>query len=231
MPSPEMRQRLDQHGLIGPFPLSASARDALQPLIEAAAAEDNPRNLHARLPLAQLVISDAAISGLVKQLFGSGYKLWRTNFFRRDPGAPHPGVAIHHDKHFQFGEAAIDFDELGDHLSIVIGLDSIDARNGCFLYLPGSHRGQPPGMVRDTRPFEQRPLEDHFPKIPPSLQNQFQELALPAGSFCLFHSALLHGSSPSGGEAGRTSMVARFVRSNCTIPANCAEAHEIMDYC
>ena len=231
MTSLDLREQLDQHGLIGPFSLSEPAHASLPQLIAAAAIEPNPRNLHARLPLAQTVISDAAISGLVQQLFGSGYQLWRTNFFRRDAGAPHPGVALHHDKHFQSAEAAIDFLELGDHLSIVIGLDAIDARNGCFLYLPGSHRGQPAGMLRDTRPFEQRPLEDHFPEIPVPLLNQLLELALPAGSFCLFHSALLHGSSPSGGDAGRTSMVARLVRSTCTIPANCAEAREIMDYC
>lgn len=231
MPSLDLRQRLDQHGLIGPFLLSASALDQLQPLIEAAAAEANPRNLHARLPLAQLVISDSAITSMVKELFQPGYQLWRTNFFRRDPGVPHPGVELHHDKHFQSGDSTIDFFELGDHLSIVIALNIINASNGCFLYLPGSHRGQPPGMVRDKRPFEQRPLEDHFPTIPPSLHHQFEELALPAGSFCLFHSALLHGSRPSGGVAGRMSMVGRLVRSNCTIPVNCADVHEVMNFC
>ena len=143
----------------------------------------------------------------------------------------HPGVPLHHDKHFQSAELPIDFDELGSHLSIVISLDLIDATNGCFTFLPGSHHGLLPGFVRDTRPFEQRPLEDHFPPIPSSLLCNIQEIELPPASFCLFHSALLHGSNPSSGEFGRTSMVARLVRNECVIPTNCAVPDEIFFYC
>ena len=229
--SPDLRHQLDSIGLIGPYALSASPSGDLQRLIAAAAADQNPRNLHARLPLAKQIITDSSITRLVADLFGSGYQLWRTNFFSRQPGEPHPGVALHHDKHFQTGNALVDFDELGDHLSVVIGLDTIDASNGRFVYLPGSHHGAPPGMMRDPRPFELRPLEDHFPVVPPELAQQVVELSLPEGSFCLFHSALLHGSRPSEGRAGRTSMVARLVRRHCTIPANCADPAEICFYC
>ena len=229
--SPDLRQQLDSTGLIGPFPLSAAPSEGLQLLIDAALNAQNPRNLHARFPLAKQIIADHAITSLVVDLFGSGYQLWRTNFFSRQPGSPHPGVAIHHDKHFQNGTERVSFDELGDHLSVVIALDSIDSRNGRFVYLPGSHKGSPAGMKRDSRPFELRPIEDHFPDIPLELAEHFEELNLPAASFCLFHSALLHGSRPSDGEAGRTSMVGRLVRSHCMIPANCAEPEEICLYC
>ena len=229
--SPDLRHQLDSTGLIGPFALSASPAGDLQSLIDAAAADQNPRNLHARLPLAKQIITDRAITRLVVDLFGSGYQLWRTNFFSRQPGAPHPGVAFHHDKHFQSGNALVNFDELSDHLSVVIGLDSIDASNGRFVYVPGSHHGVLAGMTRDPRPFAHRPLEDHFPAVPLQLAEQAQELSLPAGSFCLFHSALLHGSRPSAGEAGRTSMVARLVRRHCQIPVNCAAPEEVCFYC
>ena len=229
--SPDLRQQLDSTGLIGPFPLSAVSSDELQLLIDAAVMEQNPRNLHARLPLAKQIITDHSITSLVVDLFGSGYRLWRTNFFSRQLGAPHPGVAIHHDKHFQNGNSLVNFDELGDHLSVVIALDAIDSRNGRFVYLPGSHNGSPSGMNRDPRPFELRPIDDHFPDVPLELVEQLEELSLPAASFCLFHSALLHGSRPSDGEAGRTSMVGRLVRSHCMIPANCAEPEEICLYC
>ena len=230
-PSPDLRKQLDRTGLIGPFALSALPSGDLQRLIAAAAADQNPRNLHARFPLAKQIITDSSITSLVVDLFGSGYLLWRTNFFSRQPGVSHPGVALHHDKHFQTGNTLVDFDELGDHLSVVIGLDTIDVSNGRFVYLPGSHYGAPAGMIRDTRPFELRPLEDHFPVVPPELAEQAVELSLPAGSFCLFHSALLHGSRPSAGKAGRTSMVARLVRRHCTIPINCADPAEICFYC
>ena len=116
--SPDLRQQLDSTGLIGPFPLLAAPSEQVQLLIDAAVNAQNPRNLHARFPLAKQIITDHAITSLVVDLFGSGYHLWRTNFFSRQPGLPHPGVAVHHDKHFQDGNALVDFDELGDHLSI-----------------------------------------------------------------------------------------------------------------
>ena len=229
--SPDLRQQLDNTGLIGPFPLSAPPSEELQLLIDAAVNAQNPRNLHARFPLAKQIITDSAIITLVAGLFGSGYQLWRTNFFSRKSGVPHPGVAIHHDKHFQNGSELVNFEELGDHLSVVIALDAIDSRNGRFVYLPGSHNGAPAGMNRDSRPFELRPIEDHFPDVPLEHANHFEELNLPAASFCLFHSALLHGSRPSDGEAGRTSMVGRLVRTHCVIPANRAQPEEICLYC
>lgn len=227
----DVRSRLDHDGLVGPLALSPASADLLNPLITAAAQEENPRNLHARCDLATRVIHDAAIKTCVLDLFGSGYRLWRTNFFRREAGTRHPGVQLHHDKHFQSGSAAIDFQELGEHLSIVIALDTIDARNGCFRYLLGSHCGSLPGVARDTRPFEQRPLSDHFLSLPPELEAQVEEILLPAGSYCLFHSALLHGSSPSEGLLGRTSMVARLVSNRCVIPPDCASADDIVPFC
>ena len=231
MTSTDVRSRLDHQGLVGPFELSAASADLLNPLAVAAAHEANPRNLHSRSALASCLIHDAAIKTCVLDLYGTGYRLWRTNFFRREPGNPHPGVEFHHDKHFQSGSVPVDFHELGDHLSIVIALDIIDARNGCFRYLPGSHCGGLSGVARDTRPFEQRSLSDHFLSLPPELETQVQEIVLPAGSFCLFHSALLHGSSPSEGLLGRTSMVARLAGNRCVIPPDCASAADIVPFC
>lgn len=230
-PTPDLRHRLDINGLIGPFPLSDVTPSDLQQLINIASLEHNPRNLHARLPLANQIITDHSIVSLVSALFGSGYLLWRTNFFMRHPGSPHHGVPLHHDKHFQSGSELVDFTELGDHLSVVIGLDTINSSNGRFVYLPGSHYGSLPGITRDPRPFEKRPIENHFPSLPSDLLPLVQELNLPAGSFCLFHSALLHGSRPSEGQKGRTSMVARLVRRHCQIPADCATPDEICFYC
>ena len=228
---PNLRHRLDSNGLIGPFALSDASPSDLQELIHIATLDQNPRNLHARHSLANQIIADSSIARLVTQLFGSGYQLWRTNFFTRQPGVLHEGVPLHHDKHFQSGNKLVDFTELGDHLSVVIGLDTIDSSNGRFVYLPGSHYGSVPGITRDPRPFEKRPLKNHFPSLPSDLLPLVQELNLPAGSFCLFHSALLHGSRPSEGHNGRTSMVARLVRMHCQIPADCATPDEICFYC
>jgi len=217
-------------GLYGPVPLSRSGQLLLAPLI-AAASSRLKRNLHSHSELAREVICDPTIRDSVRELFGGGYNLWRTNFFQRQRGATHAGVAWHHDKHFQDGDSPVDFTEVGDHISIVIALDQIDHRNGPFQYIPGSFSGALAGTSRDTRPYHQRPPSDHFPALPAALTAQAVVLPIPAGHFCLFHSALLHGSTPSDGAAARTSMVGRLARSHCHIPTALAAPHEVIDFC
>ena len=107
MHSPNLRTRLDRDGLIGPFQLSASTHSLLQPLTEVSTSTTSPRNLHATNPIALQVIRDFHIINLVRSLFGSGYSLWRTNFFHRQIGLSHPGVPLHHVKHFVVRPEAI----------------------------------------------------------------------------------------------------------------------------
>jgi len=229
------RAILDSEGLIGPFSLSADGLACLVPLLSQVSqqVDENidPRNLHERSDMARAVISDVAIRMLVSRLFGAGYRLWRTNFFQRQSGSPHPGVAWHHDKHFQHADNPIDFQECGAHLSLVIALDAIDQSNGCFRYIPATHLGELSGFQRDCRPFDQRPISDHFLSLPASLETTAVELSIPAGHFCLFHSALLHGSSPSAGDRARTSMVGRLVRRDCLIPTSCARHDQVLTFC
>ena len=224
-------QALGTAGLAGPWPLSAQALPHLQALVLEAGAAADKRNLHTTSAVARQVIADGAIREKVRDLFGSGLRLWRTNFFQRQRGQVHPGVGWHHDKHFQDGDAPVDFEEVGDHVSILIGLDQIDQRNGPFHYIPGSFRGALAGCRRDTRPFSQRPIEAHFLQLPEALLNQVVQITIPAGHFCLFHSALLHGSAPSAGLSARTSMVGRLARQHCRIPADCASADQVMPFC
>lgn len=218
-------------GLAGPWPLSSTALSCLQPLVEEASAAADKRNLHVSSALARLVITDLAIRDRVQQLCGDGYQLWRTNFFQRHLGQVHSGVAWHHDKHFQDGDVLVDFSEVGDHISIVIGLDRIDRRSGPFHYIPASYQGELPGLKRDTRPFAQRPIEAHFLELPAQLEEHARQIVIPSGHFCLFHSALLHGSAVSSGLAARTSMVGRLVRQHCRVPFDCATAEEVIPFC
>ena len=218
-------------GLFGPVPLSRPGQLLLQPLIAAATTAASPCNLHSHCELAREVICDSAIRQSVGQLFGGGYQLWRTNFFHRSAGSPHPGVGWHHDKHFQSADGPVDFSEIGDHISIVIALNQIDQRNGPFQYIPGSFTAALPGYHRDTRPYHKRRLEEHFPALPAELTAMAVLMPIPAGHFCLFQSALLHGSAPSEGAASRTSMVGRLVRSHCQIPESCAEPRNVILFC
>ena len=217
-------------GLFGPATLSAPGQLLLLPMIDAAA--DGPKcNLHSHSELARKVICDPAIRASVRQLFGGGYQLWRTNFFERQAGIAHPGVGWHHDKHFQDGDLPVDFAEAGDHISIVIALNKIDHSNGSFQYIPGSFGATISGCGRDSRPYHQRPAADHFLQLPEAVAAQAVLLQIPAGHFCLFHSALLHGSIASDGAAARTSMVGRLVRNHCAIPAASATAADVIPFC
>ena len=209
--------------------LSSDSVDLLPQLVKLLQVR-NPRNLHSKHSIVRSVLRDSNILSLISDLFPGEYLLWRTNFFCRHSGHFHDGIPLHHDKHFQSGAQALDFYELGAHLSLIIALDDIDESNGCFQFLPGSHYGLLEGLSRDTRPFELRPLSDHFPDIPSSQSSRIRSLNMPRGTFCLFHSALLHGSSPSSGLSSRISMVARLVRSSCVIPDNCANRADIFSY-
>lgn len=221
----------DRHGLHGPFRLSADAPATRRALIQEGTACDNKMNLHASSSSALRLIHDTAIVEKVVEIFGTGYKLWRTNFFQRHQGTPHAGVAWHHDKHFQDGDAQINYHETGDHISILIALDDMDADSGLFHYIPGSHIGELPDYQRDPRPYASRPPQDHFPTLPESVLSQAAQMEIPRLHFCLFHSALLHHTAPSDGKKDRISMIGRLARLHCNIPEVYASTENILPYC
>ena len=230
MISSSLLSLLNKRGILGPFSLSASSLLYLAELKDLSFSTTNYRNLHSEHLTVRSVLMDSNISDLVSALFGCKFFLWRSNFFHRDSGHMHPGVPLHHDKHFQSGDSEINFYEIGKHLSLIIALDEINESNGAFIYIPGSHYGCPGRITRDVRPFEMRPLADHFPDLPSHFSSQVNSINIPAGNFCIFHSALLHGSAPSAGLSGRTSMVGRLVTDDCVIPQNCAEQVDIFPY-
>ncbi|MDC3010846.1 phytanoyl-CoA dioxygenase family protein [Synechococcus sp. AH-736-G21] len=171
---------------------------------------------------------------MVCKLFGQGYILWRTNCFHRSPNKldEHSGVPMHHDKHFQDGESTVDFEEIGQHLSIIIALDNINSSNGLFSYIPQSMTNLN-SFIRDTRPYHRRTIDDHFPSIPKHLMIQSKLMPIPRNHFCLFHSGLLHGSvqSQKPCEAGRTSFVGRIAKRKCKVPSELATSADIVSFC
>jgi ectoine hydroxylase-related dioxygenase (phytanoyl-CoA dioxygenase family) len=218
-------------GLYGPFPLSSEGGERVDALIEEVAVQQDKMNLHVTSMLALQVIRDREIVKQVRSLFGVGFRLWRTNFFQRQSGEAHPGVSWHHDKHFQDGDAELDYLELGDHVSILIALDSMSHDSGLFHYIPGSHTGPLFGCPRDRRPYWRRPLTDHFLALPDALVSNAAQLSIPAAHFCLFHSALLHSTAPSDGTKARLSMVGRLVSRRCRVPEPCAAEEQIVPFC
>lgn len=224
--------RLKALGLAGPWPISPLGLEYVHVVNEQASCTPNPRNLHCHSASALALILDIKIIEKVRLLCGENYLLWRTNFFRREAGAIHSGVSWHHDKHFQTSDQKIDFTELGNHFSVILALDTINFQNGIFQFIPASHLLQSADyFTRDTRPYFTRPFSDHFYDLPPDVEASCVQVSIPSGHFCLFHSALLHGSAASEGLIPRTSMVARLVKANCVIPLECAKPEEVRLFC
>lgn len=230
----EAARRLDSDGITSPLPLSAIGQCLTEALKLYVGGLGGYQNIHVKSELAREIITDSEIRNLFYELFGSGYNLWRSNCFHRNPNKRdgHNGVPIHHDKHFQSGESMVNFDELGDHLSIIIALDDINSDNGLFSYIPNSMISLA-DYERDTRPFHRRSISDHFINLPKHLIHQIKLMPIPRNHFCLFHSGLLHGSiqSQKPDLASRTSFVGRVAKNTCQVPAELAKESEIIRFC
>lgn len=222
---------LSHVGLAGPWPLSSISTSNIINLTSTRQSFSTPQNIHLANDAARSLIHDPAIIDKVSFHFGTGYRLWRTNLFQRFPGNFHPGVGWHHDKHFQSANIDIDFSEFGHHLSVLIALDQIDLSNGIFQYLPASHIGYNPQFMRDSRPYHLRPYQDHYLPITADTSSTAIQMLIPKAHFCLFHSALIHGSASSIGKYGRTSMVGRLAHTSCSIPPELCDPQEVIEYC
>ena len=234
IPSLSSAERLASDGITSPLPLSAIGQCLTESLILYIESLGGYKNIHVKSELAREIITDSKIRSLFYELFGSGYNLWRSNCFHRSPNNlnSHSGVPMHHDKHFQNGDSLVDFDELGDHVSIIIALDDINSSNGLFSYIPNS-------MIpidsykRDSRPYHKRLNSEHFLELPKRLILQTKLMAIPRNHFCLFHSGLLHGSiqSQNPEHAAHISLVGRVAKKTCEVPSELAVKSEIIRFC
>ena len=85
-----------------------------------------------------------------------------------------------------------------DIVTALLFLDDIDASNGALTVVPGSHRG-PIHSLFDGERFAGA--------IDPAVEDEMKGRSLPcygsAGSVCLMHTALLHGSAANAGAQSR----------------------------
>ena len=219
------RQALDWLGYTAPLPLSEPERaDAV--LTATTLTAGYARNPHLRNEAIFHLLEDEGLRTAIRRLCGPRFRLWRSAYFRKVQGSGE--IGWHHDKHFfSDGVDNIRLDEIGTHYSILFALTDIVPSTGVLEVIPGTHRPMP-GLDRDERPFHQRPPESHILKdLPQHVVAQARPVPIPAGSFLVFHSALLHRSQPHAGGVDRLGLAIRLVRDGIDVPSELAEPDDV----
>ena len=180
----------DLLGYSAPMPLAEPARAEV-----ASAEHDGERpyvgNPHTTSAAVRSLFADPGLVAQVRALCGPNLKLWRSVFFLKKPGAAE--IGWHHDKHFYRGEENdVRFDEIGTHFSVLFALTEIAQTAGMIQVVPGTH-ADTALLPRDPRPVHLRPKEEHIlNNLPQPVLDNVRSVPIPAGSFLVFHSALLH---------------------------------------
>ena len=184
------------------------------------------RNPHVRNEAIFHLLADPGLRAAIRGLCGHNYRLWRSAYFRKASGSGE--IRWHHDKHFYAeGVDDIRLDEIGTHYSVLFGLTDIVQSTGLLQVIPGSHRPIS-GVQRDVRLYHLRPPEAHFlTELPDHITARARPVPIPAGSFLVFHSALLHRSLPHAGGADRLGLAIRLVRDGIGIPSALAEPDDV----
>lgn len=174
------------------------------------------RNPHVDNPRVVELLQDPMLETVIEDLCGPGYMLWRSAFFAKSVGAGE--IGWHHDKHFQDGDADVQYDGLRSHISVFFGLTEVTQRNGMLELIPGTHRPVD-DLERDVRPYHLRPPQEHLLNNLPDRFLRFRRaLPVPAGSFFVFHSSILHRSAAHAGGTERLGLAIRLVKSDNVIP-------------
>ena len=222
------KNALDKLGYTAPLPLSEPARSAVV-LNENADQYSYTRNPHTSQSSVRHMLSDPGLVQYVTALCGPNLRLWRSAFFSKSEGSGE--IGWHHDKHFFSDEAEdIRLDEIGTHYSVLFGLTQIDQTTGMLEVLSGTHTSSD-ALQRDTRPYHKRPANEHILKdLPGSILSNRRPIPIPANSFLIFHSALLHHSLPHNGGGARLGLAIRLIAPDLTIPKELADPADIMPF-
>ncbi len=136
------------------------------------------------------VMRNAGTVDMVNDLIGPNLKLHHCKINLKLPGSD-TTVAYHQD--FLFTPHTND-----DVVTTLLMLDDVTEENGCLRVVPGSHRGPLISLFRDgvftgaVSPAEEaRLLSESIP------------ITGEAGSVCLMHTRLAHGSAPNGSDRSR----------------------------
>ena len=133
---------------------------------------------------------NAAMTDMVNQLIGPNLKFHHCKINLKLPGSD---TTVHYHQDFLFTPHTND-----DAVTALLMLDDVTEENGCLRVVPGSHRGPMLSLYQDGRfvgavsgSEEERLLAESIP------------VTGKAGSVCLMHTRLAHGSAPNGSDRSR----------------------------
>ena len=143
------------------------------------------------------VVRNSAVPDMVADLVGPDVKFHHCKINLKLPGS-HTVVDYHQD--FAYTPHTND-----DVVTALIMLDDVTAENGALMVVPGSHRGPVHSLFEGAR-FTGR--------IDPSQWPGFKAAEVPAigpaGSVCLMHTRVVHGSEANRTRAPRTLYIAVY---------------------
>jgi hypothetical protein len=146
-----------------------------------------------------------AVLSEVARVAGPDLLLWRTTFWVKDPRASR--IEWHQDTYKKEGLGARGI------VTAWIAIDDVQTENAVQL-IAGSHKSVLPqsafqqpeylAALRESSALPHPPVGDEMPTV----------MALPPGTFFVFHQLILHGSPPNQSGRRRVGLAARFLTAD-----------------
>ena len=148
---------------------------------------NNPSDLYGPF---QEAMEKSAMTEMVNELIGPNLKFHHCKINQKLPGA---ATEVHYHQDFPFTPHTND-----DIVTALLMLDDVDEENGCLKVVPGSHKG-PVHSLFDGDTFIGRMADD----VTAKMKARDVPVTGKAGSVCLMHTRLAHGSDPNRSETPR----------------------------
>ena len=127
------------------------------------------------------VMTDAPMVDMVATLIGPDVKYPHCKINSKLPGIQ---MVVHYHQDFSYTPHTND-----DVITALLLLDDVDEGNGCLMVVPGTHKGAIDSLYESG---------EFTGKVNPVLEEEYLKRQVPiegkAGSVCLMHTRLLHGS-------------------------------------
>mgnify|MGYP001183984252 CR=1 FL=1 len=127
------------------------------------------------------VMTDAPMVDMVATLIGPDVKYHHCKINSKLPGSQ---MVVHYHQDFSYTPHTND-----DVITALLLLDDVDEGNGCLMVVPGTHKGTIDSLYESG---------EFTGKVKPVLEEEYLKRQVPiegkAGSVCLMHTRLLHGS-------------------------------------
>jgi ectoine hydroxylase-related dioxygenase (phytanoyl-CoA dioxygenase family) len=159
---------------------------------------NNPSDLYATY---EQVMRDARVVDMVSDLIGPNVKFHHDKINLKLPGS---NTEVHYHQDFLFTPHTND-----DVVTALIMLDDVTEQNGCLKVVAGSHKGELHTLFEDGV-FVGRMQED----VSAEMKQADMPVTGAAGSVCLMHTRLAHGSDANHGDIARGLYICVYTASD-----------------